>query len=775
MLSAYLCCAIICVISAILGQAICGFSGADRWTWTAPAVGFAALLVIVDAAIRLPGGGWASLTAVGLCLAVSVVLLARQERQTSFLPTALIAAPVVVIVAVLASSNYILNENFGIPGVSVLNDFAGHLPWAEALRTHHAPFSLIIPGYPLGSFALAGTLGRIPGVSVLAGFQGILIATPVLIAVTTLSLFERQNIIYRTIAAAAVALTYLVTSALVEGAFKEPIEALLVVAIALWLREFGQRKNRTNMGGVVPLAILAAGSVANYSYPGLTWPVLIIGSWIIFEILLRRRSLSWALTRTSIKMSLFALALFIVLVMPEAFRFHAFAMGQVAIANTDTGNVPFALPWSETLGVWFRDDFRFRPVQPVNVYHALLTFALAVFAFGVIRAIRRRETSLLALLVGTLAVALYVRGVATAYNGAKAMMVLSCAVVLVGVYGLLPQSNDEVQHGVHHSWAKGKFEIAGKLIAVIFAALCLWSASLAVRGSYVGPTDHANELADLRPLLAGHKVLFLAQDDFSAWELRGTRLAYITIYDIPSLPISFRQEKPFIAGQPVDFDSITSQSLDDFEYVVAPRTQFASFPPANWRSVLHTSSYQVWARTGDTKPHKVLEEQGSPGAVFNCSASSGRALSRTHGLALVRSAPIVIDGGTWQGPVLVRQPGESVLAAGAEVNQRITLPPGRWQLSMQYTSSTPVKIDVSNLDSVIPATLEHQGPYWPVGSVISIGQPLTIQVKVHSPPPLITTRYSMLGSMAFVRLGEPQKSVPLSAACGRYVDWYVER
>src|ERR1700683_322652 len=164
MLSAYLCCAIICVVSVVLGQAICGLSGIDRWTWTAPAVGFAALLVVVDAAIRLPGGGWASLGAVILCLVVSIALLNRQERRTSFGPVTLMAVPVVVIVVVLASSNYLLNENFGIPGVSVLNDFAGHLPWAEALRTRNAPFSLIIPGYPLGSFALAGTLGQIPGI-----------------------------------------------------------------------------------------------------------------------------------------------------------------------------------------------------------------------------------------------------------------------------------------------------------------------------------------------------------------------------------------------------------------------------------------------------------------------------------------------------------------------------------------------------------------------------------------------------------------------------------
>jgi hypothetical protein len=464
-----------------------------------------------------------------------------------------------------------------------------------------------------------------------------------------------------------------------------------------------------------------------------------------------------------------------VLAMPEILRFHAFEVAQVSTVNAQTGNVPFFLPWSETLGVWFHDDFRFRPVQPVNIYHALLAFALVVFVFGVIQAVKRRETGLLALLAGTLAVALYVRGIANAYNDAKAMMVLSCAVVLVGMCGLLPQGDGVAQGRLHQSRRRRNFEIAGKLIAIVFAALCLWSASIALRGSYVGPTDHANELANLRPLLSGHTVLFLAQDDFSAWELHGTRLGYLTPYDIPSLPISFRPEKPFILGEPVDFDSITAQGLDNFEYVVAPRTQFASVPPANWRPVLSTSSYQVWARAGSTEPHRILAEQGGPGTVLNCSTPTGRALSRTRGRALVRFAPMMIDGGTWQGQVLGQQSGESVLTAGTEVSQRVTLSPGRWQLSMQYTSSTPITVHTEGLDSVIPAILEHQGPYWPVGNVTSLGRSLTIRVAVHAPPPLITTRYSILGNMAFVRLGVPQETVSLKAACGRYVDWYVER
>lgn len=768
MLAAYICCGLLCVASAVVGQAICSLCGADGWTWTAPAVGFAALLVVVDAAIRLPGGGAFALAAAAVVVAASALTTARRVELR---PIALAALPVFIVLCLLGSGNYLANQNFGIPGVSVLNDFAGHLVWADALRTHHGAFSLIIPGYPLGPFALAGTLGDLPGFSVLTGFQGMLIATPVLIGLTTMSLFGGLGVILRTIAATVVSLAYLLASALAEGAFKEPIEALFAVAIALWLREFAQRTSRPRLTAAIPLAVLTAGSVANYSYPGLTWPALIIATWLVLEAFLRRRSISRAFVRRALTVSLVASGVLLVLALPEIVRFHAFEQAQVATLNEQTGNVPFTLPWSEVMGVWFRDDFRFRPLQPLNVYHGLLVFALVVIAYGVARAVRRRETALLALLAGALAVALYARGVANAYNDAKAMMVLSCAAVLLGVYGLFgtgtagePFRDRRVAPG---------FRIAGRFAALAFAAACLWSAGLAMRGSFVGPTGHSDQLARLRPMLAGKRVLFLAQDDFSAWELRGTHLGYLAIYDVPSLPVAFTSAKPFAFGAPADFDTIATASLDRFRFVVSPSSDLASVPPANWRRVAQTPSYVVWERTGPTPAHAVLAEGSMPGAVLDCSTRAGRALSRARGSALVRVPPIVLDGSSWQGPALARGPGASAVRAGGGESLLVRLPAGRWQLSMQYTSPTALTVSAPGLRATLPAALEHQGPYWAAGELVSSGAPMKIRLDVHAAPVFDTARSALLGDIAFVRTDTPPKLLPLRAACGRYVDWYV--
>ena len=770
MLSAYASCAIILVVASTLGHAIRMLCGTRRWTWTAPAVGFAALLVVVDATIRLPGGGWTSLGVVAGLSASSIWLIRRNGLGIEIRSLALTAGPVVVVVAALASSNYLINRNFGIPGVSLLNDFAGHLPWATALAERQSPFELIIPGYPVGSFALAGTLGQVPGISVLAGFQGLLIATPVLVAVTTLALFEHLKPALRVMATTVVALAYLLTAALAEGAFKEPVEALLLIAIALVLQEVTAGTEPRARAVALPIAVLTAGSVANYSYPGLAWPLLIVALWVPLELVRRRRTISRQALGGAVAAALLGAAVLVVLSLPEIVRFHAFQQAQVATINMQTGNVPTSLPWREALGIWFSDDFRLGQTQSLNLQHALLVFAIAVSGFGVIQAWRRRELSLLAMLGAAFALAVYTRHTANAYNAAKAMMVLSAAVALVSMRGVLPAGEAEIrrdEHGRTSRWLR----LSGVLVAVMFAAACLWSDGLALRGSRVGPSDHAQELARLDRQLAGHTVLFLGQDDFAAWELRRTRFAYLTLYVIPSPPISFRAERPFVLGQPADFGTVTPKGLDAFRYVVTPRSAYASVPPPNWRPLASTRSYQAWERTGTTAPYSIMAAGSAPGAVLDCSTADGRRLRRTPGTALVTARPVVLDGGGWQGQLLGAQPGFSALRAGATVTQQVTLPPGRWQVSLQYTSSTALTMRMEGLDAELPAVLEHQGPYWAAGDVTSTGRPQTIEVDVHAPPFPATARTSVLGNVAFVRRDVAPATVPLRAACGRYVHW----
>ena len=61
------------------------------------------------------------------------------------------------------------------------------------------------------------------------------------------------------------ALPYLAAAYLAQGAFKEPIEALFLLAFALLL------PGATTVRRGLPLAVIAAGAVYAYSFPGLFW------------------------------------------------------------------------------------------------------------------------------------------------------------------------------------------------------------------------------------------------------------------------------------------------------------------------------------------------------------------------------------------------------------------------------------------------------------------------------------------------------------------------
>ena len=102
------------------------------------------------------------------------------------------------------------------------------------------------------------------------GFSGLTIAVAVLAPLTALAAFAELPPIRRTAAALLVGLAYLVASYFAQGAFKEMIQALFVLAFVLALRE-ATRSWRELPLRFVPAALIAVGSVYAYSFPGLIW------------------------------------------------------------------------------------------------------------------------------------------------------------------------------------------------------------------------------------------------------------------------------------------------------------------------------------------------------------------------------------------------------------------------------------------------------------------------------------------------------------------------
>ena len=124
------------------------------------------------------------------------------------------------------------------------------------------------------------------------------------------------------------------------------------------------------------------------------------------------------------------------------------------------------------------------------------------------------------------------------------------------------------------------------------------SSFLVLRQAPVAPTNHADQLAELRPLVQGQDVLFLGRDNFvvlraarGAGRSRRCRNYYDPNYVKPNLRLQdvFRK---------FDFDSVTPRTLARFPFVITTRAAYASGPPPAFRPVRRTADFVLWKRTG---------------------------------------------------------------------------------------------------------------------------------------------------------------------------------
>jgi hypothetical protein len=317
---------------------------------------------------------------------------------------------------------------------------------------------------------------------------------------------------------------------------------------------------------------------------------------------------------------------------------------------------------------------------------------------------------------------------------------------------------------------------ARRLLAAALAAGIALSSFLVLHQAPVAPSDHANQLAELRPLVQGHKVLFLGRDNFIAYELRGSRpfTAVRNYYDPNYVQPNLRLKDVF---QKFDFDSVTPRTLGRFPFVITTRASYASGPPAAFEPLRETSDFVLWKRTGPVGQRRTLAEGDRPGALLDCSASRGGRPSSRRGTATVFAATPVI-GGAWS-------PSPTV-ESGSVSSQTLTLPAGRWEISIAYDATRQLRVTAPGLDASLPANLDYRGsvPYYAVGQLaVRHRGPIRFTVGVERPPLagrlLGTKSVAHLGAIAASPAGprgpapgEAERHIPLRDGCGRYLDWY---
>ena len=309
-----------------------------------------------------------------------------------------------------------------------------------------------------------------------------------------------------------VGLAYMVASYFAQGAFKETMQALFVLAFVLALREAGRNPDwRDAPLRFVPAALIAVGSVYTYSYPGPIWLVGVVVLWMGLGWVLGRSAVPGPAPWRAIGLALLA---FGVLVAPEIGRmieFHNFETFDPH--GPGLGNLFGQVSPFEALGIWPSGDFRLAPgdgAVPALGYYLGAAFGAILLVYGLVLCLRKRETAVLAGLFAVIAVYALARIAGTPYTAAKAIEVAAPIAALVILLPLLRRP-----------------------VGVLYLVAAGGCSLLALANAPVGPTDYSPALTGLRPLAADGSTLVLASDRlldeehgerYIVWELRGGRV-----------------------------------------------------------------------------------------------------------------------------------------------------------------------------------------------------------------------------------------------------------
>lgn len=550
MIGTYAAVVAICAASLVIGQAAIGLCGARRWSWLAPAVGLALVCAVCWGTVRLPGDGVISAIVV---LVLSVAAVAYLRGRVEGTGEAFAAGWPVALGALLATAlPFIAEGHFGILGTSFNPDMSQHLLAADRLAEGNSS-QLLVQGYPLGPHAIVVALNKGLGVGLVQGFTGLTIAVAVLASLTALAAFRDLPVIPRTAGALLVGLTYIVASYFAQGAFKETMQALYLLAFVLALRESTTTWTALQLR-FVPAALIAVGSVYTYSFPGLIWlgpvAVLFLIAYAMGGRVRRPRAssagVSGARTGPMAREVGLALLTFFVLVAPELGRLIDFKQFETFDPNgPGLGNLFGQVSPFEALGIWPSGDFRLAPgdgAVPAIGYYLGIAFALALFVYGLVWLWRRRETAILSGLAAAALAYLAARTVGTPYTAAKAIEIGAPLVALAIVLPLAEASAGRVFVGMRGKVAPLRL---GAGLFVLAAGVC---SLLALANAPVGPTSYSSTLSEYRRLVGEGPTLVLASpqlleeehgEPFLAWELRGGRVC-IKSTDDPSVPAGVR-------------------------------------------------------------------------------------------------------------------------------------------------------------------------------------------------------------------------------------------
>ncbi|HEX2266014.1 MAG TPA: hypothetical protein VHH14_07005, partial [Solirubrobacterales bacterium] len=325
-----------------------------------------ALVGLAWATVRLPGEGTAAAITIGVAVAIALAVV--WGRATWSRPEASIGVVLALAAALAASLPFIVEGRFGILGTGLNPDMSQHLFAADRLAGAGSE-RLIEEGYPLGPHSLVVALTAL-GPGLVQAFNGLMVAIVAITALTVSGFFRDAAAWARLAGALLVAVAYLLASNHIQGAFKESLEALFLLAFAIGLGEVArgwtQGRPRPRLLRAVPLAVLAVGAIYTYSFPGLAWLAGALGVWGAIELgrAAQRGGPQQALrlVRQAAPAGLVALGVFAAATLPEIGRVLEFAKFETFNPDGEgLGNLFNRISPLEALGIWPSGDFRVEP------------------------------------------------------------------------------------------------------------------------------------------------------------------------------------------------------------------------------------------------------------------------------------------------------------------------------------------------------------------------------------------------------------------------------
>jgi hypothetical protein len=756
--------------SSLIGAAVWRLAGLSAPSHVAPIVGFATLLVLVLPVVFLPGHAWNGLIlAVVLSLAAAAVPAVRADVRLG-LPDGL---PVMLLALVGLMLPFIVSGHFGILGMANNDDWTMHLIVVRWLAHHEIPVgdTVVDVGYPVGPHAIAAALTNL-GLTAPQALTAVMAAGPIVASRAALAVLGGVRRPFNWALALVAGLSYLGAAYYAQASHKEVLAAVPILGFAMTLPAVARAVARGGRAEAVraalPPALLIVGATQVISGGAALWPLGTFCIWAAIELARRWRvpAEMVALVRRAAPAVAAGIVITVILQAPEIPRLIHFQSSHFANEpDGGVGNLGGRLPPWKALGVWLNPDFRFATHLPV-LTAILLVGAAILIVVAIVHWIRRGPSAPAAAVITSWGLWIGLSLFRNPYNAAKGLAMMAPLIGLALVTGAVIVWSLRERPALRTAVRAGT-------VAVIAAAAV--STFLALRDGIVGPDAHAAELRSIEATAKSGPTAFLEQSDFGGWDLFALRPYRPTLlYKVNTLPT--RPEKGWHQGMAIDLDGMTSETLNRFKWIVSPNTSFASFPPPGLRVVRRTPSWILWERVATVPPRETLNEGWRPGAVLDCTTPAGRALSRRSGTAIVRTPPVIARTSGWQG---------YADDAGSSASRTLSLPPGRWDLSLQYQSRNPLTVSAPGLHRRMPANLDRMGSFFGVGTVTG-GGPVRIRVDVDElgligrllgarghTRALNSPGFHALGELAATRHGERPQRIPLARACGRYVDSYT--